>query len=93
MRVAPAEILALDKFDGSLCMVYYKGISAQKGVSLDQPDNSELVAPTPVTTEDARRDDVVEVDNVTLARLIAEVRNGDTFEPGAYNRQHNRHNR
>jgi len=34
-----------------------------------------------------------EVDSVTLARLLAEVRNEETFEPGAYNRMHNRHNR
>jgi len=34
-----------------------------------------------------------EVDSVTLARLLAEVRNEEAFEPGAYNRMHNRHNR
>ncbi|WP_158817394.1 YhhA family cyclophane-containing RiPP [Methylocapsa sp. S129] len=59
---------------------------------MDQPDHSELLASTPVTTDDVRRDEV-EVDSVTLARLLAEVRNGDAFAPGAYNRQHNRHNR
>jgi hypothetical protein len=33
------------------------------------------------------------MDSVTLARLLDEVRNGNSFEPGAYNRVHNRHNR
>jgi hypothetical protein len=35
----------------------------------------------------------LEVDSVTLRRLLAEVRNEEAFEPGAYNRMHNRHNR
>jgi hypothetical protein len=35
----------------------------------------------------------VTVDSVTLARLLEEVRNGNSFAPGAYNRVHNRHNR
>lgn len=35
----------------------------------------------------------VVIDNATLERLLAEVRNEDTFEPNAYNRMHNRHNR
>lgn len=35
----------------------------------------------------------INLDSVTLARLVAEVRNNENFEPGAYNRQHNRHNR
>ena len=59
---------------------------------MDQPDHSEPLASTPVTTDDVRRDEV-EVDSVTLTRLLAEVRNCDVFEPGTYNRQHNRHNR
>ena len=33
------------------------------------------------------------LDSVTLTRLLAEVRNEEAFEPGAYNRMHNRHNR
>jgi hypothetical protein len=37
--------------------------------------------------------DKVELDSVTLARLVAEVRNQTTFEAATYNRQHNRHNR
>ena len=40
-----------------------------------------------------RDHDEVKLDSVTLARLLAEVRNQDTFKAGAYNRQHNRHNR
>ena len=40
-----------------------------------------------------RDHDEVKLDSVTLARLLAEVRNQDPFEAGAYNRQHNRHNR
>lgn len=52
--------------------------------------------------EDARHDVVqsrpdeaheVELDSVTLARLLAEVRNEDVVEAHAYNRMHNRHNR
>jgi len=35
----------------------------------------------------------IELDSVALARILAEVRNEDTFEAGAYNRMHNRHNR
>lgn len=35
----------------------------------------------------------VEIDSVTLARLLEEVRNGDAPQPTAYNRLHNRHNR
>ena len=35
----------------------------------------------------------VEVDSVTLNRLLAEVRNEEALEPAAYNRTHNRHNR
>jgi Zn-finger nucleic acid-binding protein len=35
----------------------------------------------------------VELDSVTLKRLLAEVRNEEAFEPASYNRQHNRHNR
>jgi hypothetical protein len=35
----------------------------------------------------------VAVDSVTLARLLEEVQNGNSFAPGAYNRVHNRHNR
>lgn len=35
----------------------------------------------------------VAVDSATLSRLLAEVRNEDAFEPNAYNRMHNRHNR
>ena len=35
----------------------------------------------------------VTLDSVTLARLMREVRNQDAFEPHAYNRMHNRHNR
>ncbi|MEN3230236.1 hypothetical protein PUR21_21775 [Methylorubrum rhodesianum] len=44
---------------------------------------------------DARPDetDEVELDSVTLARLLAEVRNEDVVEAHAYNRMHNRHNR
>ena len=34
----------------------------------------------------------VELDSVTLARLLEEVRN-PAAEPAAYNRMHNRHNR
>ena len=54
------------------------------------------------TQEDAGRDreetvererDAVALDSVTLARLLAEVRNEDMFEAHAYNRMHNRHNR
>jgi hypothetical protein len=33
------------------------------------------------------------IDSVTLARLLDEVRNGNSYAPGAYNRVHNRHNR
>lgn len=35
----------------------------------------------------------VELDSVTLKRLLAEVRNEELFEPASYNRVHNRHNR
>jgi hypothetical protein len=35
----------------------------------------------------------VELDSVTLKRLLTEVRNEEAFEPASYNRQHNRHNR
>ncbi len=35
----------------------------------------------------------IELDSVALARILAEVRNEDTFKAGAYNRMHNRHNR
>jgi hypothetical protein len=38
-------------------------------------------------------DGEVELDSVTLKRLLAEVRNEDVFEPASYNRLHNRHNR
>ena len=37
--------------------------------------------------------DPIELDSVTLARLLAEVRNQNRVEAGAYNRMHNRHNR
>lgn len=38
--------------------------------------------------------DVTETfDSATLARLMAEVRNGGDTQPTAYNRMHNRHNR
>ncbi|WP_162560416.1 YhhA family cyclophane-containing RiPP [Methylobacterium durans] len=54
-----------------------------------------LEAPRPEVVEarEERHEDEVELDSVTLARLLAEVRNEDAFEPGAYNRMHNRHNR
>ncbi len=35
----------------------------------------------------------VSLDQRTLDRLMAEVRNGATTEAGRYNRMHNRHNR
>ena len=34
-----------------------------------------------------------DVSSPTLARLIEEVRNEESFTPNAYNRLHNRHNR
>ena len=40
----------------------------------------------------ADREDTA-VDNVTLARLLEEVRKDEPSEPHAYNRMHNRHNR
>lgn len=44
--------------------------------------------------QDARpADGEVELDSVTLKRLLAEVRNEEVFEPASYNRAHNRHNR
>ncbi len=44
--------------------------------------------------QDARHTDgEVELDSVTLKRLLAEVRNEEVFEPASYNRLHNRHNR
>lgn len=39
------------------------------------------------------QDAEIVVDSVTLNRLLEEVRNGNSFAPGAYNRVHNRHNR
>ena len=50
----------------------------------------ELPRETPV--QDAVADEL-KLDSATLARLVSEVRNNETFEPNAYNRQHNRHNR
>ncbi len=46
----------------------------------------------PTKAPDRNHDDV-ELDSVTLARLLAEVRNQNPFDAGAYNRMHNRHNR
>lgn len=45
--------------------------------------------------EQSRSDEAheVELDSVTLARLLAEVRNEEVVEAHAYNRMHNRHNR
>lgn len=40
-----------------------------------------------------RHEDSLALDSVTLARLMAEVRNEDAVEAHAYNRMHNRHNR
>jgi hypothetical protein len=42
--------------------------------------------------EDHAEEDV-ELDSVTLKRLLSEVRNEEAFEPASYNRLHNRHNR
>lgn len=48
-----------------------------------------------VDVEDAieRKQAEIKLDSVTLARLLAEVRNEDSVEAHAYNRMHNRHNR
>jgi hypothetical protein len=35
----------------------------------------------------------VELDSITLKRLLDEVRNEEAFQPSSYNRLHNRHNR
>ena len=56
---------------------------------MDHAETTEVVE----TNVGDDRHKEIEIDSVTLARLLAEVRNGDTFRPGAYNRQHNRHNR
>lgn len=55
----------------------------------------EQVDRTPDEGEDrpSRGTDEVTLDSVTLARLMAEVRNEDAVEAHAYNRMHNRHNR
>jgi hypothetical protein len=53
-------------------------------------------ASEPVAEGNARqmpKESDVAVDSVTLARLLEEVRNGNSTAPGAYNRVHNRHNR
>ena len=42
--------------------------------------------------QDAEAAIEVELDSVTLARLVEEVRTA-SVEPTAYNRMHNRHNR
>lgn len=44
-------------------------------------------------TEEPTIDLMEGVDSATLARLMAEVRNGGDMQPTAYNRMHNRHNR
>jgi hypothetical protein len=56
--------------------------------------------PEPDTPRESRHehgarhvDGEVELDSVTLKRLLAEVRNEEVFEPASYNRLHNRHNR
>jgi len=55
------------------------------------------VAMKPESDRETQSQELVEadvsLDSVTLARLLAEVRNNEKFEPGMYNRQHNRHNR
>lgn len=58
-------------------------------------DMDEQVDRTPDEGEDrpSRGTDEVTLDSVTLARLMAEVRNEDAVEAHAYNRMHNRHNR
>jgi hypothetical protein len=53
---------------------------------MDNNPSHETSYPTEVESD-------VKLDNVTLARLLEEVRNGETVQPNAYNRQHNRHNR
>lgn len=55
----------------------------QGAVMLDCSDAIVLDAETPMD---------VELDSVTLARLVEEVRT-KSVEPTAYNRQHNRHNK
>lgn len=58
-------------------------------------DMEEQVDRTPEGNEDGpdRGPDEITLDSVTLARLLAEVRNEDAVEAHAYNRMHNRHNR
>ena len=51
-----------------------------------KPEQDRDVSPEQIESD-------VSLDSVTLARLLEEVRNHENFEPGAYNRQHNRHNR
>jgi hypothetical protein len=43
------------------------------------------------STQDIAKE--VVLDSVALARLLDEVRNDTTFNPAAYNRTYNRHNR
>lgn len=48
---------------------------------------------TGLQTQEIAEDGVASFDSATLARLMAEVRNGGEVQPTAYNRMHNRHNR
>lgn len=56
-------------------------------------DDSNAPEPAEPVVTNGEEVSEIGVDSVTLARLVAEVRNGESFEPGSYNRQHNRHNR
>lgn len=57
---------------------------------MDKADReSDHKSPEPQSSKEPE----VIVDSVTLNRLLDEVRNGNSFAPGAYNRVHNRHNR
>jgi hypothetical protein len=56
--------------------------------ALDQPASREIHEEDVVPGGEH-----VELDSVTLKRLLTEVRNEEALEPASYNRQHNRHNR
>jgi hypothetical protein len=67
-------------------MMDYRTIGERIMDDAKQPLNSKPELP-------ATKEAELAVDSVTLARLLDEVRNGNSFAPGAYNRVHNRHNR
>jgi len=60
---------------------------------MDNATASDSQAPGALVDDVRLEKGDVQIDSVTLTRLLMEVRNEDTFEPHAYNRMHNRHNR